>query len=92
MRTETFFDPDRAGFIDTDGWEYSSEAGGHEVGGAVLERVVRVGERIGPEQTVLALPNSWGTSWGDGGWFRTRRSTYQAPRSQTDVYQFRLTA
>jgi hypothetical protein len=68
-----FFSPDAAGFIDADtSWSGSGVAGGHEV------------EAVGVEiddrdafNSVLVYANSWGTGWGDSGYFRMRLRTYE---------------
>ncbi|WP_330339425.1 hypothetical protein [Streptomyces sp. NBC_00557] len=88
-----FFEPDHNGFIDVAGWERSPVDGGHEVYAAVLESVrLTSGGDLDLDRTVVALPNSWNTSWGIDGWFRMRLSTYQTLRREVDVYQFRLAA
>lgn len=70
---EAFFQPDAKGFIDADPqWHSSALAGGHEV------------EAIGIEvdtqdafSSVVLYANSWGTKWGDRGFFRMRLRTYE---------------
>lgn len=87
----SWFEPDANGFIDAGtpaDWEASGLAGGHEIYGARLESW----DDRHPERSVLAGPNSWSTSWGDGGWWRMKLSTYQALRSQIDVKQPQLAA
>jgi hypothetical protein len=68
-----FFEPDKAGFIDAKStWSGSGVAGGHEV------------EAVGVEidakdafNSVIIYANSWGTGWGDAGYFRMRLRTYE---------------
>lgn len=87
----SWFEPDGNGFIDAGApgvWESSGLAGGHELYGARLESW----DDRHPERSVLAGPNSWSASWGDGGWWRMRLSTYQTLRSQIDVKQPQLAA
>jgi hypothetical protein len=69
---EAFFDPDVAGFIDTDPtWPSSGVAGGHE-----LELVgVEVDSRD-VYSSVVTFANSWGM-WGDAGYGRMRLRTYE---------------
>ncbi|HEY5247770.1 MAG TPA: C1 family peptidase [Dermatophilaceae bacterium] len=70
---EAFFQPDSSGFIDADpAWSTSGLAGGHEV------------EALGVEiddhdafNSVIIYANSWGTGWGDAGYFRMRLRTYE---------------
>ena len=67
-----FFDPDNAGFIDSNAhWSSSGLAGGHEI--------EAVGVDINTSNlaaSVITFANSWGTGWGDAGYFRMRLSTY----------------
>ena len=68
-----FFTPDPDGFIDSaPGWLGSGVAGGHEI------------EALGVEidhrdafNSVVIYANSWGTGWGDAGYFRMRLRTYE---------------
>lgn len=68
-----FFKPNKSGFIDADPtWSGSGKAGGHEV------------EAVGVEidtkdafNSVIIYANSWGTGWGDAGYFRMRLRTYE---------------
>lgn len=78
-----FFEPDNAGFIDSDPtWPGSGRAGGHEV------------EMLGVEidtqdafNSVLIYANSWGSGWGDDGYFRMRLRTYEQLNG-VDLKQF----
>jgi Papain family cysteine protease len=73
---QAFFQPDKAGFIDSSThWSSSGIAGGHEV------------EAVGVDintttlsNSVITFANSWATSWGDAGYFRMRLSTYSRLR------------
>lgn len=82
---EAFFSPDRRGFIDSARWQSSQLAGGHEV--------EIVGVDLAPHlaESVLTLANSWGTGWGDGGFFRMRLSTY-SQLQQADLKQYLMAA
>jgi hypothetical protein len=69
-----FFDPDKAGFIDADrNWPSSGRAGGHEVEALGLEI-----DTTDAFNSVIVYANSWGTGWGDAGYFRMRLRTYEA--------------
>jgi len=78
-----FFSPGARGFIDADSnWHSSGVAGGHEV------------EAVGVDvdgrnlyNSVITYANSWGTGWGDHGYFRMRLSTYEQ-LSGIDLKQF----
>src|SRR5262249_51152427 len=80
-----FFEPDGKAFIDADdNWTSSGQAGGHEV------------EAIGVEldthdafNSVITYANSWGTKWGDGGFFRMRLRTYEQ-LSSVDLKQYQI--
>ena len=80
-----FFEPDAQGFIDADrGWPGSGRAGGHEV--------EAVGVEINNDDafdSVIIYANSWGTSWGDNGYFRMRLRTYEDLHG-VDLKQFRI--
>jgi Papain family cysteine protease len=68
-----FFEPDAAAFIDSDPtWSGSGLAGGHEVEAAGVE--IDVDDAF---NSVIIYANSWGTAWGDGGYFRMRLRTYE---------------
>lgn len=84
-----WFSPGGDGFIDNiPYWRTSGLAGGHEVCAIALEDVAQDhAGRVIPERTVLRLRNSWGPSWGIGGDFFLRLSTYVALREQIDAIQ-----
>ena len=85
----SFFETDKNGFIDSAGWEGSGHAGGHEICIGALDKVVQKSDgTIDTRKSVVAFPNSWGTTWGDDGWGRMRLSTYQKLKSNIDVAQF----
>jgi hypothetical protein len=66
-----YFEPDRSGFIDSGKWQASELAGGHEV-----EVVGCEIDHKDVNRSVLTVANSWGTSYGLGGFFKLRLSTY----------------
>ncbi len=82
---QAFFEPDGDGFIDADAnWSSSGVAGGHEV------------EALGVEidtqdafNSVITYANSWGTGWGDHGFFRMRLRTYEQ-LTGVDLKQFQV--
>jgi len=79
-----FFDADADGFIDHDpAWSRSGVAGGHEL---YVERLEAWNDRSAHD-VILSGPNSWGTSWGAGGRWRMRGSTYLLLRQQIDIKQ-----
>src|SRR6266498_784384 len=77
-----FFYPDSAGFIDSGpSWRTSGIAGGHEV------EVVAVDLHDNLDDSVLTVANSWGSGWGDAGYFRMRLRTY-SQLNDVDLKQF----
>ncbi|MDJ0464975.1 hypothetical protein [Streptomyces sp. H27-C3] len=84
-----WFTPGADGFVDTvPYWRTSGLTGGHEVCAIALQDVAQDhAGRVIPERTVLRIRNSWGPSWGLGGDFLLRLSTYVALREQIDAIQ-----
>ncbi|MGY5127266.1 hypothetical protein [Streptomyces nigrescens] len=72
------------------GWQQSPVVGGHEVLITALESIAEVEGDVSYEHTVIRCRNSWSSSWGDGGSFRTSLAVYQALRGQVDLIQPRL--
>jgi hypothetical protein len=78
-----FFQPDSAGFIDSDStWPSSGLAGGHEIEATGVEL-----DTNDVYNSVITYANSWGTGWGDDGYFRMRLRTYEQI-SEIDLKQF----
>lgn len=79
---EAFFEPDRAGFIDSNpNWPTSGLAGGHEVEAVALELDTR-----DLNNSVIVYANSWSSAWGDAGYFRMRLRSYSM-MSNVDLKQ-----
>jgi Papain family cysteine protease len=80
---KAFYEPDSSGFIDADStWSASGLAGGHEVEALGVE----IDQADAFNSTVI-YANSWGTTWGDGGYFRMRLRTYEQLRG-VDLKQY----
>lgn len=78
-----FFQPDADGFIDADPtWPGSGVSGGHEVEAVGVEL-----DSADAFNSALVYANSWGTGWGDAGYFRMRLRTYEK-LSGVDLKQF----
>lgn len=79
-----FFTPGGpSAFIDADpSWSGSGVAGGHEVEAIAVEI-----DESDAFDSVISYANSWGTAWGDGGYFRMRLRTYEQ-LSGMDLKQF----
>jgi len=78
-----FFQPDAAGFIDADPtWPGSGIAGGHEIEAVGVEI-----DSADAFNSAVIYANSWGTGWGDGGYFRMRLRTYEK-LTGVDLKQF----
>jgi len=78
-----FFDPDRNGFIDSkSSWRWSGIAGGHEIEALAVD--INASDLYA---SVITFANSWGTGWGDAGYFRMRLRTY-TQLSGVDLKQF----
>jgi len=80
---KAFFTPDAHGFIDSDAaWLSSGVAGGHEVEATGVEV-----DRKDVYDSVITYANSWGSGWGEKGYFRMRLRTYEQ-LSGIDLKQF----
>lgn len=78
-----FYNPDKNGFIDSDRhWASSGIAGGHEIEAVGVEVDTR-----DVFDSVITYANSWGTGWGDSGYFRMKLRTYETLAS-VDLKQF----
>jgi hypothetical protein len=85
---QSWFEPDKNGFIDGGDWISSGVAGGHEICVIALEQVTQDhAGRVEPESTVIRFRNSWSASWGDGGDGLMTLATYQRLRRYVDAIQ-----
>ncbi|MFD7867305.1 hypothetical protein [Streptomyces sp. NPDC059783] len=89
---DAWFDPGTGPALldDVTGWEQSPVVGGHEVCITALESVSTYDGRLGYENTILRVQNSWSASWGDAGTFRMSLALYQQLRDEIDLIQPRL--
>ena len=90
---QAFFEPDSSGFIDSSpDWMSSGLAGGHEIYGMGLEKIVldAIG-RVDLDKSVGTARNHWTASWGDNGCFRFRlRTLFGTPlRRGVDLIQIK---
>jgi len=80
---DAFFSPDSGGFIDANAaWASTRLAGGHEVEAVGVEI-----DEVDAFDSVITYANSWGTGWGDSGYFRMRLRTYEQ-LSSVDLKQY----
>jgi hypothetical protein len=70
---EAFFHPDQDGYIDSDpNWATSALAGGHEVEAVGVDL-----DTSNAFNSTITYANSWGTGWGQEGYFKMRLRTYE---------------
>jgi hypothetical protein len=91
----SWFEPDKNGFIDGDGSAHalqkainSGVAGGHETCWSAVEKLVTDhAGRVDAAKTVIRFRNSWSKTWGDHGSGRVHLSTYVQLAQQCDWRQ-----
>jgi hypothetical protein len=78
-----FFYLERNSYIDADPkWQSSGIAGGHEVEALAIEV-----DEVNFYSSTIVFANSWGTGWGESGYFRMRMRTYEQ-LTGVDLKQF----